>query len=208
MSAADEGIWQLVGAERRALVDDLSTLTEQQWQTPSLSQGWQVHDVAAHLVGNAQFGLWATIVGIVRHRFDFDAMNQADTAARRRETGAQTLADLAAVTDLRVGPPVAKASRLVEEIAHGEDIRRPLGITRQYPIEAILPALTYQLNTSDKVGGAKRLLGSVQLVASDAEFSHGTGPQITGPALELLLLASGRGAHARGLSGEGLAQLG
>ncbi|WP_168990212.1 maleylpyruvate isomerase N-terminal domain-containing protein [Yimella sp. RIT 621] len=42
-------IWNLVHAERHALVDDLSSLTDAQWQAPSLADGWTVHDVAAHL---------------------------------------------------------------------------------------------------------------------------------------------------------------
>jgi len=46
-------VWPLVHAERHALVDDLSRLTDEQWRTPSLCEGWTVHDVAAHLVGNA-----------------------------------------------------------------------------------------------------------------------------------------------------------
>lgn len=202
MSNDHDRIWALVHAERRALIDDLEPLSGDQWDTASLSQGWTVRDVAAHLVDNADFRWRGLAAGLVRHRFNFDAMNQAGMQSRRGATPAQTLDGLRAVLDLRATPPVALASRLVEEVAHGEDIRRSLGIVRDYPTEAVLPALDYQLRTSDGVGGAKQRLGKVRLQATDADFVHGDGPLVSGPVLELLLLASGQGAHARDLAGE------
>ena len=46
-------VWELVHAERAALAADLEGLTDEQWRTASLCDGWSVHDVAAHLVANA-----------------------------------------------------------------------------------------------------------------------------------------------------------
>ncbi len=62
----------MVHTERAALIDDLAGLTEDQWASPSLCAGWTVHDVAAHLVGNAKttrLGILSAIVwGEVRLR--------------------------------------------------------------------------------------------------------------------------------------------
>ena len=136
-------VWLLVHAERAALIDDLVGLTDAQWAHPSLCEGWTVHDVAAHLVDNAA----ATrrrhpASAMVRARFDFDRQNAHGVArgawcdARpRRSTGCGRWPSRTTT------PGAPLDSRLVEEVVHGEDIRRPLGITRSYPREAVLRAL-------------------------------------------------------------------
>ena len=112
------------------------------------------------------------------------------------------------MADRRTGPPTflaAVESRIVEEIAHGEDIRRALGIERAYPPEAVAAALAYQAKTPESMGGAKSLVGRVTLVADDADLRLGQGPQVRGSALALLMLATGR-RHALGeLNGPGVA---
>ena len=44
----------------------------------------------------------------------------------------------------------------------------------------------------------------VTLVADDADLSLGSGPQVTGPALELVMLVSGRPWREGSLTGPGL----
>ena len=39
-----------IATERRAFADTLETFTQEQWETPSLCEGWLVKDVAAHLL--------------------------------------------------------------------------------------------------------------------------------------------------------------
>lgn len=201
-------VWSSVHAERRALIDDLATLTDQQWQARSLATGWSVHDVAAHLVDNALTTPLRLLRAMVSARFDFDRQNANGLAAARGATPAETLDRLRAVADRRTGPPrflAALESRLVEEIAHGEDIRGALGITRSYPTQALAAASAYQAKTPESMGGVKSLVGRVTLAADDADLRLGRGPEVRGPALALLLLATGR-RHALGeLSGPGVA---
>ena len=99
------------------------------------------------------------------------------------------------------------ASRLVEEIAHGEDIRRPLGIRHFYPIPAVQQALAYQLATSPMMGGAPAPLRQVRLVATDANLSLGAGPEVSGRLLELFMASTGRPCRDGSLSGPGLSAL-
>jgi uncharacterized protein (TIGR03083 family) len=40
----------LVADERRDLVGLLRTLSDEDWQAPSLCEGWRVRDVVAHLL--------------------------------------------------------------------------------------------------------------------------------------------------------------
>lgn len=198
-------IWNLVHAERHALVDDLSSLTDAQWQAPSLADGWTVHDVAAHLVDNATATTWRLVKAMVKARGNFHRQNDTGLRAAKGATPQATLERLRAVAERTDTPPAPLASRLVEEIAHGEDIRRPLGIVREYPVAAIVPAIGYQLRTPHAFDGTKSLAKRVRFVADDADLAIGQGPELRGPALELLMVATRRAPREGALSGPGLA---
>ena len=45
--------WPTIHAERKALAADLESLSDQQWNTPSLCEGWTVRDVLAHMTSAA-----------------------------------------------------------------------------------------------------------------------------------------------------------
>ena len=203
-------VWPLVHAERAALVADLEGLDEQQWRTPSLCEGWTIHDVAAHLVGNASpVRIPGLLAAIVRARFSFDRMNQQDVERERGDGPAYTLRRLREVAGLTAAPPfVPLVVRLVEEVVHGEDVRRPLGIRRSYPLEAVVPALEHQVRTTEAIGGGRERAAAVRLRATDADVALGDGPEVSGPAVSLLLAVSGRAAARDDLSGPGLATLG
>lgn len=200
-------VWELVQQERVSLVDDLADLTEEQWETPSLCSGWTVHDVAAHLVDNARTTRWGIVVAMARARFDFDRQNDQGVARHKGVTPAETLARLREVTGRRTTPPAPLDSRLVEEVAHGEDIRRPLGIVRAYPEESVLRALTHQLRTSVSLGGGKQRAAGLRLVATDAQLAYGAGAEVRGPLVSLLLAVSGREAALDDLDGSGATRL-
>jgi hypothetical protein len=55
--AVRSDLWRVIHAERAALVDDLAVLDPAQWATPSLCDGWDVHDVVAHLAATAALSL-------------------------------------------------------------------------------------------------------------------------------------------------------
>ncbi|MFE6650213.1 hypothetical protein ACFVJS_26885, partial [Nocardioides sp. NPDC057772] len=99
--------------------------------------------------------------------------------------------------------PAPLVTRLVEEFAHGEDIRRPLGITRDYPVEHVVTALRYLADTSQKWGGGKERAQRVRLVATDADAVIGTGPEVRGTAIALVLALSGRPVAPGELTGPG-----
>jgi Mycothiol maleylpyruvate isomerase N-terminal domain len=50
-------------------------------------------------------------------------------------------------------------------------------------------------------------IAGVELRASDAQWSTGTGPEVSGPALSLVLAMTGRAAALDDLSGDGLETL-
>ncbi|GGV56046.1 maleylpyruvate isomerase family mycothiol-dependent enzyme [Streptomyces spectabilis] len=202
-----DDVWSLVHAERAALVDDLAHLDDERWSTPSLCAGWSVHDVAAHLVDTARTTRLGFVAGLVRARFDFDRQNARGVERERGATPGETLERLRRVATRTSTPPAPLDSRLVEEVVHGEDIRRAVGLTRAYPPEAVVRALRLQTRTPASFGGAKELTARVRFTATDTDLAIGTGPEVEGPALSLLLAVSGRRAALTELEGPGVPAL-
>ncbi|KPN18878.1 maleylpyruvate isomerase family mycothiol-dependent enzyme [Arthrobacter sp. Edens01] len=200
-------VWPAVHEERSALIRDLENLPASQWVTPSLCPGWDVHDVLAHLVDTAKTTRLGFLRRMVAARMDFDRDNAVGIFRERARDPEITLAAFRSVQPRTSGPPVPSATRLVEAVVHGEDIRRPLGIVRRYPLEPVLTAMRHQLKTSVKVGGGRELADGLRLIATDAAFEHGTGEEVRGPAVALLLAVSGRHVRDTELQGSGAAQL-
>lgn len=200
-------VWPMVHVERRALIDALENLDETQWTRPSLCDGWTVHDVVAHMVDVALTTRLGFVVDIARARFDFDRQNANGVERARGATPRQTLERLRQVTSRTSGPPAPLDTRLVEEVVHGEDIRRPLGLVHAYPPKAVIRSLRQQARMSASFGGAKELVARVRLTATDLDLSIGEGPEVSGPALALLLAITGRRVAQNELAGPGVAIL-
>lgn len=194
----------MVHRERAALVEDLARLDEAQWEQASLCEGWSVHDVAAHLVDNARATRLGVVWAMARAGFDFDRQNENGMLRERGDTPAETLDRLARVVGRTSGPPAPLDSRLVEEVLHGEDIRRPLGIHHEYAPEAVVRSLRYQARTSSSLGGGKSVAQRVGLRATDADVATHDGPELAGPALSLLMVISGRTVALEDLHGPGV----
>ncbi len=196
-------IWPTVHAERQALADDLEHLTPEQWATQSLCAEWDIHDVLAHLVATAKITPWRFFTHFAAAGFDFDKSNANEVAAERAADPIETLAEFRAVQLRRSSPPAPKDTRLVEAFVHGEDIRRPLGISRDYPQAHVTRAIGLQARTSEAMGGGKTLVAGLTVTATDTDFTLGTGPAVEGPAISLLLAVSGRKSALADLTGRG-----
>jgi hypothetical protein len=57
--------------------------------------------------------------------------------------------------------------------------------------------------SSNLLIGAKNRIAGLTLVASDVEWRHGEGPEVTGPIMSLVLVMTGRRAAIEELSGPG-----
>ena len=95
---------------------------------------------------------------------------------------------------------------LGEIVVHGEDIRRPLGFSHRSP-EPALVAVADGWKNSNLLIGAKRRISGLGLRATDAEWSHGEGPEVAGPLQSLILAMTGRQEAFGDLSGEGIETL-
>jgi uncharacterized protein (TIGR03083 family) len=199
-------IWDLVHAERAALAADLAGLTDEQWATPSLCAGLTVRQVLAHLTAAAGLTPMRWMWGVIRCRFDFDKQVEMRLAEQMGASGAETLARFAAVVTSTTKPPLPVPAMLGEAVVHGEDIRRPLGISRAYPIVALTRLAEYYRGT-DQVVLAKGRIKGLRLVATDGPFTTGAGPLVTGPTLALIMAMVGRDAFTAELDGEGVSLL-
>lgn len=92
---------------------------------------------------------------------------------------------------------------LGETLVHGEDIRRPLGLRRDHPVEAVTRVAAYYQG-SDQVVVARSRVAGLRLVADDGPFTSGTGPLVSGPTLALVMAMTGRTACCDDLDGEGV----
>ena len=201
-----DSVWPSIHAERRALAQDLAALTAAQWATPSLCSGWTVHQVLAHQVATAKMTPGSFLTKFAGAGFSFTKFTDKQVAVEAAGGPAATLAAFRAVETATSSPPGPKDSWLGEALVHSEDIRRPLGLHRDYPLPAVTRAISFYAGSNAIIGGKKRVAG-LTLRATDTDFVHGSGPEVTGPAMALLLATAGRTAALDDLTGPGLATL-
>ncbi|MGH3520280.1 MAG: hypothetical protein ACRDQ7_23435, partial [Haloechinothrix sp.] len=90
---------------------------------------------------------------------------------------------------------------------HGQDIAIPLGRERTMPVEAAGTGAT-RVWTMGWPFWAKRKLTGLRLVATDTEWTVGSGEnEVSGPIDTILLLLTERPAALSRLSGSGLSTL-
>src|SRR3954447_25103405 len=203
---AKDSPWPVIRAERAALADDLTGLTDEQWQTPSLCADWTVHQALGHMTATAKTTPPRFFGKLVAAGFSFDRFSRKDVAAETADGPAATLAEFRRLVDATHAPPGPGDTWLGETIIHGTDIRRPLAIAHTYPTDSVVRSLDF-FKTSNLLIGAKRRIAGLRLEASDAHWSTGEGPVVRGPALSLLMAMTGRRAVLDDLSGDGVATL-
>lgn len=190
----------MVAHERAELIELLRDLTDQEWETPSLCAGWRVRDVVGHLLSDtiAPFD-YAGIV--IRHRCAVDRVNNALVEKARTLSTAELVDRLAH----RAGKLSRFAPKLVlaDTFVHQQDIRRPLDRPRAIPAER----LTMVLAHPDPFAFPWRVTKGLRFVATDVDWSRGSGPEVHGPGEALALAMVGRPAALADLDGDGLPEL-
>ncbi|MDQ1683619.1 MAG: hypothetical protein QOC82_356 [Frankiaceae bacterium] len=198
--------WPVIHAERQALADDLAGLTDEQWKTPSLCGGWTVLDVVGHMVATARMTPPRFFGRFLGSGFNFDKMTAKDVAAETSGGPAATLAAFRDTISRTTSPPGPIDAMLGEVLIHPDDIRRPLGIAHDYPSDAVVRVLDF-FKKSNLIIGAKKRIDGLELKATDANWTHGAGPRVSGPAHSLLMAMTGRKEALSDLSGDGVETL-
>ncbi|RNL61980.1 maleylpyruvate isomerase family mycothiol-dependent enzyme [Nocardioides marmoriginsengisoli] len=199
-------LWAAVAAERGALADDLAGLTDEQWGTRSLCQNWTVAQTLAHMTGTGSLTPLSFFGSFARAGFNFNKFANAQIDKHLGSDNAATLANFRTIEHSTSAPPGPKESWLGEAIVHAEDIRRPLGIKHVYDAGAVVQVADFYKGSNTLIGTKSRIAG-LALRATDADWSHGEGEEVSGPMLPLLMAMTGRKAGCAELTGPGVALL-
>ncbi|WP_280267440.1 maleylpyruvate isomerase family mycothiol-dependent enzyme [Nocardia wallacei] len=188
---------QMLREERAELVSLLRTLSDAEWEAPSLCTGWRVRDVVAHLQTDT-VSLSSYTGLLVRGRFSVDRVN--DLLVRK-------MAPLppATLTDRLAGPEgwfsrMSPGLALADTFVHQQDIRRPLGRERKVPAERLRAVLSHP----DPFAFPRRYTRGLHFTATDLDWTQGAGPEVRGPAEALALAMVGRPAALADLDGDGV----
>ncbi|HXV91710.1 MAG TPA: maleylpyruvate isomerase family mycothiol-dependent enzyme [Pseudonocardia sp.] len=195
-----------VVAERREQAAMLAGLAPEQWDAPTLCEGWRVREVVAHTTMPYRTSLARALVELVQARGDVDRM--ADRSARRdaaRFPAAELLASLRDNAEHPWTPPGGGPhGALAHDLVHGLDITVALGLDRRPPPERVRLVLAGMRPRNVAFFGVD--LDGVELRATDLPWSHGSGTPVTGAAQDLLLVVCGRRLPPGRLDGDAAAR--
>jgi uncharacterized protein (TIGR03083 family) len=187
------------------------TLDPGQWDTPSLCAGWRVRDVIGHMSVGYTTGFPTMAGKLARHGFNVPKTSKAESIAFASSRTPEQLLDVfdsIFKNRLRKGITrfIKPTESLLDHVVHHQDIRRPLGLPRQMPEDRLVAALDVAPALSGFVGSKARS-ADLRLVATDVDWRHGDGPEVSGTGEALLLTLTGRVAALGELNGEGVAAL-
>ena len=165
-----------------------------------------MREVLAHLTAGARLNSVRWLAGVIRCRFDFEKQVAMRLAEQLGASPAETLERFRSAVTSTTRPPLPVLAMLGESVVHAADIRRPLGIGHDSPIETLTRVAAYYQG-SDLPVIAKGRVGGLRLAATDGPFAGGDGPLVSGPTLALIMAMTGRAAYCDDLEGDGAAIL-
>ena len=197
----------MIKAERIATADALAALPPADWDRPSLCAGWTVRDVVAHMIDSQTVTQPRFFARFAASGFRFPVMTRRNIETiRDGRSDGELLELLRSRTDARTAPPGPVLSWLGEAIVHGEDVTRAVGGYRDHPIEHLVAVADFYKRSNTLIGAMRRIDG-LTLRATDADWRHGSGPEVSGPMIALVLAMTGRTAALSELGGDGVAVL-
>lgn len=198
--------WNLIKTERLATADAFGELSDEEWDAPSLCDGWRNRDTLAHVVATAELTTGGFLGGLVKNGFSFNKMVTNDIKRVGADEPAQLIDRLRTAAGGTNHPPGPVPAMLMEIVVHGEDVAYPLGRKIDHDDAAMRDAADFAKNAQPLVGVRKRIAG-LEMSATDADWSTGSGSKVSGPMVPLLLAMSGRSSAAHALSGDGVTTL-
>jgi uncharacterized protein (TIGR03083 family) len=207
-----DALWAGIDDHRARTAALLEGLTPEQWDHPSLCDGWTVRHVAAHLTGQQQ-RVRDALGFISRHPRILRSMPLNTFIHDATVLQAQALSTEQIVAAIRNGigsrrhnPGLTPLETLTDILVHSQDIAIPLDL--ELPMRPALSALAATRrwdtrNTWLATVNRQLPLDPYQLRATDTDWSRGQGPDVTGPIGAILLLLTGRTAALDQLAGQG-----
>lgn len=176
LDGAPEAVGEPLLRQRRRFADVLSSMSPDQWATPSRCEGWRVQDVVAHLADTDQFWNLSITSGVsgaptrMLDGFDPKATPAALVDAKRDATPADTLASFRrasealcatvesldddrwnALAEAPVGHVTVSAAAhhaLWDSWVHERDVLVPLGMAQDEEPDEIVAILRYVASLS------------------------------------------------------------
>lgn len=205
--AVEVEVREAVVAERRAQVALYASLTEAQWREPSLCAGWSIHQLLAHTTMPFRYSLPRVMLEVVKARGDFDRM-----ADRRARSDAADLNPEQLLSSLRdnvehpwAPPGGGPLGALSHDVIHGLDAAAALGRDDYASPQRITMVLAGMQPKHRATFGVD--LTGIELRATDADWSYGSGDVVRGRVQELLLVLCGRPVRAELLDGVAVSRL-
>lgn len=188
--------------ERADFAGLLDELTPEQWEYPSLCEGWRVRDVVAHVFSFDELSRTQLIGRFLRGRLSVRRINALGVAGYAGYTPDQ----LRAVVHAHLQPRGLAAGfsgmiAMLDGMVHQQDVRRPVNLPRVIPPERLRAALNFA-RYAPPIRGAWRARG-LRLVATDLDWSYGGGAEVYGTGEALLMAMAGRAAALGDLTGPG-----
>ncbi len=192
---------------RHQFADRIVALDETAWDEASWCSGWQVRDLLAHLVKNAESTPWSLMSDLLRGGFRPD---HSVSKAAKRLSGVPVpeLADRlrsAADKRLRSGGS-SKPFGMGDVVVHSADAFRPFGEDVDVRPDGAASVLDAYWNRARIVVHAAPHRGH-RLVATDLDWSSGSGTEIRGRTIDLVLFVANRRQVLPRLEGPGLGAL-
>jgi uncharacterized protein (TIGR03083 family) len=207
-----DALWSGIDDQRARTAQLLKILSPEQWECPSLCDGWTVRHVAAHLTMQQQ--RWRDAVTfLTRHPRMLRSVTLNATVHNSAVLQAQLLTTdqiiehiVNGIGSRRHNAFVTPLETLTDILVHSQDIAIPLAVHLPMRPELSALAATRRWDTRNTWLATvnRRLpLNGYQLRATDVNWSRGQGSDITGPIGAILLLLTGRPAALEQLTGEG-----
>jgi uncharacterized protein (TIGR03083 family) len=196
--------WKAIAAERRALADDLDGLSELQWQTPSLCSEWTVRQLVGHLVVLQKISVPKLFLETAKARGNFDRANSKLAIREGVRPTADLVADLRRLAEGRfTAPGFSSSAPLTDILIHSQDIRLPLGLPSEQPVEPYRHVLDLLVTKKARGAFVPKQLPPVRFAPNDLDWSFGEGDTVAGTAANIALAMTGRVATLDALSGAG-----
>ncbi|MBP2479273.1 uncharacterized protein (TIGR03083 family) [Crossiella equi] len=195
----------LATRERSDLAAFLAGLTPGQWEAPTLCTGWNVRQLVGHMLSYDELTALDLVKRLAKAGFRPDRANALGVTEYDRSP-----AELLALLRRNLRPRGLTAGLggmigLLDATIHHQDIRRALDLPRPIPADRLRVVLRLAF-FAPPIQAFVRARG-LRLVATDIEFTRGSGPEVRGPGEALLMATAGRGQALADLAGPGLATL-
>jgi uncharacterized protein (TIGR03083 family) len=207
-----DALWWAIDDQRTRTADLLEQLTAEQWDHPSLCQGWTVRHVAAHLTLQQQ--RVRDLAAFVAHNprmlrsLTLNATIHDSAVLQAQVLSSQEITSRirGMIGSRRHNAFVTPLETLIDILVHSQDVAIPLGLDLTMRPTASTLAATRRWDTQGNWLAMvfRRLpLDGYRLTATDTDWTRGQGPEIAGPIGALLLLLTGRTAALEQVTGEG-----